>query len=44
MTSELRNPNFSTLIQIMICEINFDVTLEELELQMLSIIVSHEKS
>ena len=44
MTSELRNPDFPPYIQIMICEINFDVTLEGLESQMLSIIVSHEKS
>lgn len=44
LTSELRNPDFPPYIQLMICEINFDVTLEGLESQMLSIIVSHEKA
>jgi len=44
MTSELRNPNFPPYIQLMVSLINFDVTLEGLESQMLSIVVSKEKA
>ena len=44
MTSELRNPDFPPYIQLMISLINFDVSLEGLESQMLSLIVSFEKT
>ena len=44
MTSELRNPEFPPYIQLMVSLINFDVTLEGLESQMLSIVVSKEKA
>jgi len=44
LTSELRNPEFPPYIQLMVSTINFDVTLEGLESQMLSIVVSKEKA
>lgn len=44
MTSELRNPDFPPYIQLMVNLLNFDVTLEGLESQMLSIVVSYEKA
>ena len=44
LTSELRNPDFPPYIQLMISLVNFDVSLEGLESQMLSLIVSFEKA
>mmetsp|Transcript_1490 Transcript_1490/g.1748 ORF Transcript_1490/g.1748 Transcript_1490/m.1748 type:complete len:249 (-) Transcript_1490:28-774(-) len=44
MTSELRNPDFPPYVQLMVSLINFDVTLEGLESQMLSLVVSFEKA
>jgi dynein heavy chain len=44
LTTELRNPDFPPSVQLMVNLINFDVTLEGLESQMLSIVVSYEKA
>ena len=44
ITSELRNPHFGPDISVLVNFVNFYVTLEGLEEQMLSIVISNQKA
>jgi len=44
ITSEMRNPHFGPDISVITSYVNFYVTLEGLEEQMLSIVISNQKS
>ena len=44
ITSEMRNPHFGPDISVMVNFVNFYVTLEGLEEQMLSIVISNQKA
>ncbi len=44
ITSEIRNPHFGPDISVMTSFVNFYVTLEGLEEQMLSIVISNQKT